>query len=336
MKKLIYPIRGKLINAFSCSREKFFNNEEVQGITRIILGTDYRKNFDVSECKVDKVVFLSDADVDGAHICALLERMFIMYFPQMISAGMVYKATPPLYSVRVGGKDKFFTDNFDMIKYNQRLFSQKYSLKNSKKVQLTAKELTLFFVRNTEYNYYLNSIANTYALERPLFEDILTSYVECGNKVDLAKLQKVIKSKYRFMDVVKEKSGIVVVKGVITKSNVAILSDKFFVDCAPLLNIMKSNDYLHYYIDSTPASIYNVMSLYEKTQPNGVHRYKGLGETSESILENSVMSPLGDRTLIQYTMEDFKDTLSTIREYESDKKKILSLVGNITRDDLIE
>ena len=182
----------------------------------------------------------------------------------------------------------------------------------------------------------MNAPCVEYAIEKPLFEDILTSYVECGNKVDLAKLQKVIKSKYRFMDVVKEKSGVVVVKGVITKSNIAILSDKFFKDCESLLSIIRSNDCLHYFIDKNPMSIYEIMSLYEKTQPNGVHRYKGLGETSESILEKSVMSPLGDRVLIQYTIDDIKETMNTIREYESDKKKILSLVGNVTRDDLIE
>ena len=60
----ILPIRGKIINAFGCTKQKFFSNEEVQGITRIILGGDYRRNFDVSECKVSRVIFMSDADVD--------------------------------------------------------------------------------------------------------------------------------------------------------------------------------------------------------------------------------------------------------------------------------
>ena len=63
------PLKGKIINAFSCNREKFFSNEEVQGITRIILGSDYKRNFDVSECKVDKVIFLTDADHDKINNC---------------------------------------------------------------------------------------------------------------------------------------------------------------------------------------------------------------------------------------------------------------------------
>ena len=60
----LFPIRGKIINAFSSSKEKFFNNEEVQGITKIILGSDYKKGFDVKDCKVSKVIFMADADVD--------------------------------------------------------------------------------------------------------------------------------------------------------------------------------------------------------------------------------------------------------------------------------
>ena len=258
-----------------------------------------------------------------------------MYFPQMIAAGMVYKATPPLFSVKVNGKDKFFTDNIDMIKYNQKAFSQKYELLDNKKNIISGKDLTLFFVRNADYIYFLDSLAETYAIEKPLFEDILTSYVECGMKVDYTKLQKLIRSKYRFVDVYKDGKSIIV-QGVITKSNIAILSDKFFNDCKDIINIIKSNDCFHYYIDKRPMSIYDIMKLYERTQPSGVHRYKGLGETSESILEKSVMNPLGDRILIQYTIDDIKDTINTIREYESDKKKILALVGNITRDDLVE
>lgn len=56
----VFPIRGKIINAFKCSKQAFFSNEEVQGITRIILGRDYVKNFDVKDCKVQKVVFMAD------------------------------------------------------------------------------------------------------------------------------------------------------------------------------------------------------------------------------------------------------------------------------------
>ena len=60
----IFPIRGKIKNAFGCSKDAFFGNEEVQGITKIILGGDYKRNFNIEDCKVEKVIFMADGDVD--------------------------------------------------------------------------------------------------------------------------------------------------------------------------------------------------------------------------------------------------------------------------------
>ena len=60
----VFPIRGKIINAFSNSKQAVFSNEEVQAITKIILGTEYKKHFDVKDCKVSRVIFMADADVD--------------------------------------------------------------------------------------------------------------------------------------------------------------------------------------------------------------------------------------------------------------------------------
>ena len=66
MKILVYPIRGKLANAFRKSRQEFFSNEEVQGIVRIVFGKEWkpREKFTLEDCKVSRVVFMADADVD--------------------------------------------------------------------------------------------------------------------------------------------------------------------------------------------------------------------------------------------------------------------------------
>lgn len=64
MKILLLPIRGKIINAFSASKEKFFSNEEVQSIIQIIFEQEYRKGLTIDDVKVEKVIFMADADVD--------------------------------------------------------------------------------------------------------------------------------------------------------------------------------------------------------------------------------------------------------------------------------
>ena len=331
----VLPIRGKIINAFKCSKQAFFNNEEVQAITKIILGTEYRRNFKAEECKVEKIIFMADADVDGSHISSLLERMFIMYFPQLIEAGMVYKAIPPLYSIKLGNKYKYFTDQIDIVRYIQKAFLQKYQMQTLKKENLQNKDVTIFFMKNSDYIYYLERISNTYAVDPNLLEMILYHYISNKDKIAFDKLQKEIKNAFRFMDVYKEKNSIIV-KGTIAKSNVLILSDKFFSDCVDIIKVMKSNTNLYYLINGNKSSIYQIMNLYNSTSPSGIKRYKGLGEMSKEQLAESTLLSTGERTLIRYTMDDAKEVLETIREYESDTKKILGLVGDVSREDLMD
>lgn len=68
----LFPIRGKIANAFKMNRQAFFSNEEVQGITKIILGSDYKRGFDIKDCKVSKVIFMTDADVDRVNCPKIL------------------------------------------------------------------------------------------------------------------------------------------------------------------------------------------------------------------------------------------------------------------------
>ena len=331
----IFPIRGKITNAFRATRHNFFSNEEVQGITRIILGSDYKRGFDVKDCKVSKVIFMADADVDGAHISALLLRMFVMYFPQMIEAGMVYKAIPPLYSIKHGGKNKYFTEQIDIVRYIQKIFQQKYTMATMKKQKLQNKEITVFFMKNTDYLYHLNKVASTYAVQPYLLEMVLNHYIKNNHSFKADKLNKEINSVYRFMGATKV-GKYVHIKGTIDKCNTIITNDKFMMDCRDILRIMEDNDSLTYLIDGKPHSIYQIMCLYEKVSPNNVQRYKGLGEMDYDELAESTLYPGSDRTLVRYTMQDAKEEIEAIREYESDSKKILGLIGNISRDDLLD
>ena len=331
----LFPIRGKIINAFKASKQAFFSNEEVQGITRIIFGQDYRKGLTVEDAKVEKIIFMSDADIDGAHIAALLLRMFVMYYPFLIEAGMVYKAVPPLYSIKEGKKTRYFTENVDMIKYVQRFFLSSNEFKTLDKKDLTPKEITSFFLKNADYIYHINRTANTYAVDPYLLEMVLIHYLLNKKSIKFEKLQKEVKSVYRFMDVYKE-HGTIVVRGSIDKSNLIIINDKFLRDCADIIRIMEANDSLYYMLNKQKSSLLTVMKVYESNTPKDIQRYKGLGEMGDGQLGESTLRPDSDRMLIRYTMDSAKEAINFIREYESDTKKILSEVGVVTRDDLLD
>lgn len=275
------------------------------------------------------------ADVDGAHIAALLLRMFVMYFPQMIEAGMVYKAIPPLYSIKKGSKNRYFTEQIDIIRYIQNIFLQNNVMLTMKGESISSKDITIFFMTNNDYIYHLERIANTYAIKPQLLEMVLNHYLINKNKIDLTKLQKEVKSVYRFMNVNKV-NDTVIIEGTIEKSNLIIFNDKFIHDCNSILNIMRDNKHLYYLINNEKKSLYEIMNIYESAMPSDVQRYKGLGEMNKDALAESTIHPNGDRTLIRYTLQSAKDEINAIREYESNSKKILELVGNVTRDDLLD
>jgi len=262
--------------------------------------------------------------------------MFVMYYPFLIEAGMVYKAVPPLFSAKIGKSEKYFTEQIDIIKFMQKDFLENHAFTNTKKIPIDNKTATIFFMRNADYTYYLNRAANTYALHPRLLEIILMNYVSHKNSVDFTSLQKEIRSTYRFMDATKLGKDQIKVAGVIDKSNVAIINSKFINDCHDVIRILESNDNLYYLIDGEKESLYEIMSLYEKSTPTGIRRYKGLGEMGKDRLAESTLRPDANRTLIRYTMNDAKETFETIRAYESNSKLILNLCNNVTRDDLNE
>lgn len=257
-----------------------------------------------------------------------------MYFPQMIDAGMVYKAIPPLYSTNQGGKKRYFTEQIDIIRYLQKIFLQNNQMCTLKNVPLENKDITIFFMKNTDYIYHLERISNTYAVRPFLMEMVLNHYVMNGDKINPDKLRKEIKSVYRFMDLEKVNDS-VIVKGVIDKSNLIIVNEKFISDCHSVLEIMRSNDALYYLINGERKSIYETMKIYDAASPT-IQRYKGLGEMDEDELAESTLYPGSNRTLVRYTLKDAKEEIEAIREYESDSKKILGLVGKVTRDDLLD
>ena len=130
--------------------------------------------------------------------------------------------------------------------------------------------------------------------------------------------------------------GTIMVKGTIDKSNLVIINDKFISDCHEILEILRNNDDFYYLINGELKSIYQIMTIYNKVSPSSIQRYKGLGEMDEDELAESTLYPGSDRTLVRYTLQDAKEEIEAIREYESDSKKILSLVGNVSRDDLLD
>ena len=101
----ILPIRGKILNVEKASMDKILANEEIRSLFTA-MGTGFGADFDVNKARYQKLVIMTDADVDGAHIRTLLLTLIYRYMKPVLEAGYVYIAQPPIYGVKVGSEVK--------------------------------------------------------------------------------------------------------------------------------------------------------------------------------------------------------------------------------------
>ena len=105
----VLPLRGKILNVASASNEKLSSNQELLDLS-LALGVEPGKDFRLDDLRYGRIIIMTDADVDGAHIAALLMTYFYREMPQLVEAGRLYLAQPPLYRLTQGGKTVYALD----------------------------------------------------------------------------------------------------------------------------------------------------------------------------------------------------------------------------------
>ena len=131
MYQAILPIRGKILNVEKASMDKILNNEEIRSLFTA-MGTGFGGEFDVAKARYHKLILMTDADVDGAHIRTLLLTLIYRYMRPLLDAGYVYIAKPPLYQVKQGKRAIYLDTDAELKEWQEENPNARYTIQRYK------------------------------------------------------------------------------------------------------------------------------------------------------------------------------------------------------------
>jgi DNA gyrase subunit B len=322
----ILPLRGKILNVERARFDKMLSSQEI-GTLITALGTGIgREDFSIEKARYHKVIIMTDADVDGAHIRTLLLTFFYRQMPQLIEKGYLYIAQPPLYRIRRGNKAVYLKDDKELNNYLIDASMDSALLRIQGGEQRAGADLRHLIVRAGELKQRIESIArraSTKVVEAlvmagALSPDALGDTAKAGDaaarlntmfhepvpnpwQASIGEDQQFVFS--REVRGVTEK--LVADKALFTSEEAAHIN-RLYADFADIFTDENSSVFLDTKSESVPVA--TPIALFDSVMEIGkkgvsIQRFKGLGEMNPDQLWETTLDP-DARTLLQVTVDD--------------------------------
>jgi DNA gyrase subunit B len=318
----VLPLRGKILNVEKARIDRVLKNTEVQALITA-LGTGIRDEFDIEKARYHKVVLMTDADVDGAHIRTLVLTLLFREMPELIEAGYVYIAKPPLYKVKQGKSERYLEKDSEL---EELLLSDK--LEKIRVHDRTGSEFKLTEARWQRYSRLLKQFEGWGSSLRAEHGHEAVRFLGEGGLLDdraadlpsaLASIEKNDESRPHVTHIVEQDDDVIVVKAIERKTGLAQthrLARSLF-ESHDYQQFVKVNAQLVELAGAPPFSValgdrsdeaYSFETLRNsvlEVARRGVQvsRFKGLGEMNPDQLRETTMDPT-TRTLQQVSVDD--------------------------------
>jgi DNA gyrase subunit B len=335
----VLPLRGKIINVEKSRIDKVLANNEIQALITAI-GTGVHDEFNLEDARYHKVILATDADVDGAHIRTLALTFLYRQMPELIDAGYVYIAKPPLYRVKNGKQEVYIEKESELEELLLRDKIDRFEIADAgrgKPKKLTGARWGRFTRRLKEYEGWADSLQADFGHDAVRF--LAESQILDSGAATIAGVKKLIEAddpegEAYETELVSATDSELVIKAIHRRSGLAR------THTLPA-ELFKSNDYRH--LVEVHAELLKqvgrppfTVTLGERTRAvdsfeelrravlelarHGVtmQRFKGLGEMNADQLRETTMDP-GSRTLQRVTIDDATRADTVFTELMGDK-----------------
>lgn len=333
MTQAVFKIKGNPKNTYGIKLAEVLQNAEFKTLIKII-GTGIGKDFNLAQSKFDKIIIFVDSDIDGFNMTSLLSTFFLCFMPELVKAGMLYKAKAPLYILK-DSKNKYILSKVEYYKIFADKVVENTTLIDSKGKKLSKEDMYTLIDSNKDYLLELEPLTQYFYTNPELIEFTLLH-------APSPKFNYVLKK--RFPELTYDEATNVIQGSIDGVYQYLVADQAFFDKCERLTKLIKdvNKSDIYYTMEANGYKSLTSLGMFfkntKKYLPEIEDRIKGLGELDGEVMWETTLNP-ANRELIRLTIDDLERDLNTVKVLhgpDSKLRKAFMIDNNhkFNRDDL--